>query len=117
MSKIISIELQNLVCPAVPAGSYDPEAEERNPGMFGQEPGLHLVAVLCEGVDGHRCFVAAYRMPDLSRVGEMNRETEELWEREKIKAATFAHRHGNKVPPEGVRMFFAMDPDSVEWAR
>ena len=82
---------------------------------FGQEPGLHLVAVLCQGVDGHRCYVAAYKMPDLSRVGEMNAETEELWEREKQKAAIFAHRHGNKVPPEGVRMFFAMDPESVEW--
>lgn len=117
MSKIISIELQNLPCPAVPSGSYNPEAEERNPGLFGQEPGLHLVAVLCEGPDGHRCYMAAYKMPDLSRMGEMNKETEELWEREKLKAATFAHRHGHLVKPEAVCLFFAVDHTQMRWAR
>ena len=100
MSDIVGTELQSLPTP--------------------QEEGMHIVAVLLKGVDGHRCYMAGFIMPRIygpGFEGMTEEEKQEVWDTAKESAIQYCRREGNKVKPEAVTQFFVINPETMTWAK
>ena len=81
-------------------------------------PGMHLVAVLTERLDGYRCYLAGCEMPV-----HKPHYNEEAWKKTWAAAEAAAVRHclstGNKIDRQRALIFFPMAKHvpAVRWAK